>query len=141
MPRWALPRDGEPAEESSEEEESEAEDAAEVSDAEPEDEEPDEAPAEAEQPAAEAAPSSAKKKTFKLQKPSERGTAGTGKELGCHVCGRKGHNAGFVGALYVDCPNRCATSLLAADLRSGTLLAASCMLLTCCTQQRAPYLL
>ncbi len=24
----------------------------------------------------------------------------------CHVCGAKGHCAGFIGSVYVDCPNR-----------------------------------
>eukprot|EP00899_Mesostigma_viride_P017477 jgi/Mesvir1/25730/Mv01914-RA.1 len=28
------------------------------------------------------------------------------KKLGCKVCGKTGHTAGFVGAVYVDCPNR-----------------------------------
>eukprot|EP00878_Enallax_costatus_P041646 GHUV01048478.1.p1 GENE.GHUV01048478.1~~GHUV01048478.1.p1 ORF type:complete len:146 (+),score=35.98 GHUV01048478.1:320-757(+) len=27
-------------------------------------------------------------------------------ELVCHVCGHKGHKAGFVGATYLDCPNK-----------------------------------
>eukprot|EP00879_Flechtneria_rotunda_P023389 GHRR01024740.1.p1 GENE.GHRR01024740.1~~GHRR01024740.1.p1 ORF type:complete len:280 (+),score=52.77 GHRR01024740.1:95-934(+) len=27
-------------------------------------------------------------------------------ELVCHVCGQKGHKAGFVGATYMDCPNK-----------------------------------
>lgn len=33
---------------------------------------------------------------------------GTHQALGCHVCGKLGHSAGFVGATYIDCPNKCA---------------------------------
>ncbi|KAK9811590.1 hypothetical protein WJX72_006636 [[Myrmecia] bisecta] len=28
------------------------------------------------------------------------------RSLVCHVCGKPGHNAGFVGSVYLDCPNR-----------------------------------
>uniref|UniRef100_A0A1D1ZRQ0 CCHC-type domain-containing protein n=1 Tax=Auxenochlorella protothecoides TaxID=3075 RepID=A0A1D1ZRQ0_AUXPR len=31
---------------------------------------------------------------------------GTSSELTCHVCGKKGHCAGFIGARYFDCPNK-----------------------------------
>ncbi|WIA23508.1 hypothetical protein OEZ85_000248 [Tetradesmus obliquus] len=30
----------------------------------------------------------------------------TGSGLVCHVCGQRGHKAGFVGAVYMDCPNK-----------------------------------
>lgn len=32
--------------------------------------------------------------------------AGNKKDLLCHVCGERGHKAGFVGATYLDCPNK-----------------------------------
>ena len=107
MPRWArvLPLDdgNQPDSSSSEEEGSEQEGPgsdAEEAEAEQEDAEQtgaaDAGQEATEGQAAEPAPGSGKKR-YKLQKPSERGAAGLGKELGCHVCGRKGHNAGFVG--------------------------------------------
>lgn len=37
------------------------------------------------------------------------GAKGVGAKSGnivCHVCGKAGHNAGFIGSIYVDCPNK-----------------------------------
>lgn len=34
------------------------------------------------------------------------GKAGPASDLTCHVCGARGHAAGFVGSVYVDCANR-----------------------------------
>lgn len=39
------------------------------------------------------------------QAPVLPGSAGAASAV-CHVCGKRGHNAGFVGAVYADCPNR-----------------------------------
>ena len=98
MPRWALPVEDEPAEESSEEEEGEEEAAGQEQGSESDGDQPDGSHEAAGGEQAEPAPATTGgKKSYKLQKPSERGGAGLGKELGCHVCGRKGHNAGFVG--------------------------------------------
>ncbi|KAK9810883.1 hypothetical protein WJX73_005316 [Symbiochloris irregularis] len=99
MARWALSnaqQDEEESSSSSEEEESEDEEEAnahtnaEVEDQEAEQPGPSGADAETDAPAAKG------KIKMSLSKTGQT----------CHVCGKKGHNAGFIGSVYMDCPNR-----------------------------------
>ncbi|KAL4435880.1 hypothetical protein ABPG77_000642 [Micractinium sp. CCAP 211/92] len=101
MARWVIAREDEEAEEpsSSEEEESDVEE-------EEEEEEEQAASGEGAEPADAdgdtAAGAAAPGSTIKSRKLSIK----LGGPDVCHVCGQRGHIAGFVGAKYIDCPNK-----------------------------------
>lgn len=101
MARWVIAREDDEAEEqsSSEEEESEVEEEEEQEQENGGEGEGQEEPGEGGGAAAEAA---APGSTIKSRKLSIK----LGGPDVCHVCGQRGHIAGFVGAKYIDCPNK-----------------------------------
>jgi DNA damage-binding protein 2 len=102
MPRWHI---REQAEDEEDDTSSEEEDEVESGNAEVQEEQDSEAEEDGEEQGVGnvQAESSTARRQAKISIPLGKGKQ---KQLTCHVCGKKGHNAGFVGSVYVDCPNK-----------------------------------